>query len=138
MKTRFVGLCAAVLFAVAASAALAQSTPAPSATPVALPTMPPNTSPIIQSIINAAIGSVASQVKGSYGWEPNRAIGTVTFFKRFDMQVKFANGQYRTIHLHQGTVINPRGTSIQAGQRVDVRGQGVSDGALNADSIIVQ
>lgn len=138
MKSRFVGLCAAVLFLVAASAAFAQSTPAPSSTPVALPTMPPNTNPVIQSIINAAIGSVASSVKAGYGWEPNRAIGTVSYFRRFDMQVKFANGQYRSIHLHQGTVINPRGTSIQEGQHVDVRGQGNSDGSLNADSIIVQ
>lgn len=137
MKTRFVGLCAAVLFSVAATAALAQSTPAPSSTPVALPTVPPSTNPMIQSIINAAIGSVASSVKAGYGWEQNRAIGTVTFFKRFDMQVRFANGQYRTVHLHQGTVINPRGTSIQAGQNIDVRGQGVADGSLNADSIIV-
>ncbi|GAC1652109.1 MAG: hypothetical protein NVS9B12_01150 [Vulcanimicrobiaceae bacterium] len=96
--------------------------------------MPPSTNPIVQSIIN----SVANQVKANFGWEQNRAIGQVTYFRRFDMQVKFGTGQYRTIHLHQGTVINPRGTTIREGQRVDVRGQGGSDGSLNADTILVQ
>lgn len=132
MNSRFVGLCAAVLLLAATPASFAQSTPAPS--PAVLPTIPPNTNPIVQSIIN----SVASQVKANFGWEQNRAIGQVTFFHRFDMQVKFGNGQYRTIHLHQGTVINPRGASIGEGQHVDVKGQGQSDGSLNADSIVVQ
>lgn len=132
MNSRIVGLCAAVLLTVVAPAAFAQSTP--SASPSALPTIPPNTNPIVQSIINA----VAGQVKAGFGWEQNRAIGQVTFFHRFDMQVRFSNGQYRTVHLHQGTVINPRGTSIQNGQHVDVKGQGQSDGSLNADSILVQ
>ncbi|GAC1388721.1 MAG: hypothetical protein NVSMB31_03280 [Vulcanimicrobiaceae bacterium] len=100
--------------------------------------MPPGTNPMVQSIINAVIGSVAGRVKADYGWEPNRARGVVTFFKRFDMQVRFSNGSYRTVHLHQGTVINPRGTSIKEGDRVDVQGQQVSDGSLNADQITLQ
>lgn len=134
MKSRFVGLFAAILFSAGAAGAFAQnavSTPAPAPSPVAIPTMPPNTNPIVQSIIN----SIAGRVKADYGWEPNRARGVVTFFKRYEMQVRFANGQYRTIHLHQGTVINPRGASIHEGDRVDVQGQGNSDGSLNANQI---
>lgn len=132
MKSRFVGIFAAVLFSIGATAAFAQNaTPAPTATPVAIPTMPPSTNPIVQSIIN----SIAGQVKAGFGWEANRARGQVTYFKRFEMQVRFTNGQYRTIHLHQGTVINPRGASIHEGDRVDVQGTGNSDGSLNANQI---
>ena len=131
MKSRFVGIFAAVLLSLGASAAFAQSTPTPSPAPVALPTMPPNTNPIVQTVINA----IAGRVKADYGWDANRARGTVTYFRRFDMQVRFASGQYRTIHLHQGTVINPRGTTIHEGDRVDIAGQGNSDGSLNANTI---
>ena len=140
MKSRFAGVFAAVLFSIAGTAAFAQSTPTPAPTtaPVVLPTVPPNTNPVVQSIINAVIGTVAGQVKSSYGWEPNRARGVVTFYKRFDMQVRFANGTYRSVHLHQGTVINPRGYSIKEGDRVDIQGQGNSDGTLNANQITLQ
>jgi hypothetical protein len=45
--------------------------------------------------------------------------------------------KYRDVHLHQGTVINPRGWTIQPGQQVDVYGHPNSDGSLEADSITV-
>lgn len=96
--------------------------------------MPPSVSPILQAVINA----VAGRVKQDYGWDPNHVRGDVTFFRRFEMQVRFANGQYRVVHLHQGTAINPRGATITTGQHVDVIGQGSSDGSLNANQITIQ
>jgi len=130
MKSRFFGAAAAVLFALGGALASAQTaTPAPA--PVAVPTMPPGINPVLQTVINA----LATRVKADFGWEPNRARGVVTYFRRYDMQIRFANGTYRDVHLHQGTVINPRGASIQAGSRVDVQGQMNGDGSLNANVI---
>jgi len=130
MKSRFFGAATAILFALAGAVGMAQ-TPPPASTPIALPTVPPTVNPIVQSVINA----LGSRVKADFGWEPNRARGVVTYFRRFDMQVRFANGTYRDVHLHQGTVINPRGATIAAGSRVDVQGQMNSDGSLNANVI---
>ena len=132
MKSRFLAAAAAVLFALSGAIASAQTAPAP--TPVALPTVPPGMNPLLQAAINA----LASRVKADFGWEPNRARGVVTFFRRDDMQVRFANGTYRDVHLHQGTIINPRGATIEVGNRVDVQGQMNGDGSLNANSITLQ
>ena len=137
MKSRFFGIFAAVLFSSAASAAFAQTapTPAPTAAPAAqIPSLPSSTSPLIQAAINA----VAGRVKADLGWDANHVRGEVTYFKRFDMQVRTAQGSYRQIHLHQGTVINPRGTSLQTGNRVDVQGTANSDGSINANQITLQ
>ena len=46
--------------------------------------------------------------------------------------------RYREIHLHRGTLINPRGYTLAPGQLVDVRERGQSDGSLDADMIVVQ
>ncbi|MBV9150098.1 MAG: hypothetical protein JO024_09540 [Candidatus Eremiobacteraeota bacterium] len=129
MKARFFAAATAVLFLLAGALVSAQTTPAP--TPVALPTVPPTVNPIVQSVINA----LAGRVKADFGWEPNRARGVVTYFRHYDMQIRFANGTYRDVHLHQGTVINPRGASIEVGNRVDIQGQMNGDGSLNANVI---
>ena len=131
MKPRFFAAAVAVLFALSGALAVAQ-TPAP--TPVALPTVPPGMNPILQSVINA----LGSRVKADFGWEPNRARGVVTYFRRYDMQVRFANGSYRDVHLHQGTVINPRGATPSQGRYVDVNGRANADGSIEADTITVQ
>ncbi|GAC1498082.1 MAG: hypothetical protein NVS1B14_00900 [Vulcanimicrobiaceae bacterium] len=135
MKLRAIGLLAA-LFSLGSVAAFAQGSPAPAptASPAALPTIPPKTDPWVQILINAAAG----QVKSAYGWDANRADGVVTYYRRYDLQMRFANGTYRTVHLHRGTVINPRGASIHEGQRIDVQGQGLSDGSLNANVITMR
>jgi hypothetical protein len=114
----------------------AQSTPVPVPTPIAVPTLPPNTpnAGIIQTIIG--IGAQILQREAINN--RNNARGTVSYFKRFDMQVQCGTNCYRTIRLHQGTVINPRGATPGVGRYVDVNGRTASDGALEADNITVQ
>src|SRR5450755_4376520 len=109
MTTRVIALAAALL--------LAGSGPA-LADPVAIPAIPPQVldNPIVQSIMNA-LGNVLLQTTNG-----NTAHGKVTFFRRFDMQVETAPKVYRDVHLHQGTVINPRGATIAPGMTVDVSG----------------
>lgn len=115
-------------------AAVADPTPAPSAPPpVSVPNIPgiPSSvmnSPVVQSILNAA-GGLLQTTRGP------TARGKVTYFKRYDMQLQTAPGVYRQIHLHQGTVINPRGGTPAPGMLVDVSGTAQSDGSLNADTI---
>lgn len=142
MKTRLVATLAAMLFAVGAMA-VADATdpspmppsPAPTASPApnVLPTLPP-----LGGIINLVINALTNYVKPAYGWDPNQVQGSVTYFRRFDMQVRMQLGKYRDIHLHQGTVINPRGWTIRPGETVDVKGRGQPDGSLDADIITVK
>jgi hypothetical protein len=51
------------------------------------------------------------------------------------LQVETAPNVYREVHLHQGTEIDPRGTTIVPGMIVDVTGTARSDKSLNADTI---
>jgi hypothetical protein len=43
--------------------------------------------------------------------------------------------RYKTIHLHRGTEIDPRGTTLTDGQVVDVKGRAAGDGSLDADVV---
>ena len=52
-----------------------------------------------------------------------------------ELQVQTAPNVYRQIHLHQGTIINPRGTTLTPGMIVDVSGTAQPDHSLNADVI---
>lgn len=131
MKTRFVAVLAAVLFAVSGGsfAFAQQATPTPA--PSTVPSIPPN---VGQDAINA-LGNI---VRGVFGWSDTESIGTVTFYRGYEMQLKMQLDRYREIHLHKGTVINPRGYTIKNGDTVDVRGRPNSDGSLNADMIVVR
>lgn len=136
MKTRFVAGFAAVLFTLAGSAfAKAQPTPppAPTATPA------PNPVPSVpKGIEQDAINALGNVVKSAFGWSDTESLGTVTFYRGYDMQLRMQLDRYRAIHLHRGTVINPRGYTIKDGDTVDVRGRPNSDGSLNADMIVVR
>lgn len=101
------------------------------ADPATLPSIPPQlqNNPIVQSVINAVSNALLQTTNG------NTAHGKVTFFHRYDMQVETAPNVYRDVHLHPGTVINPRGANITPGMTVDVNGSVQSDHSLNADSI---
>ncbi len=59
---------------------------------------------------------------------------------------QYGNGQYgngqgnrneQRIHLHQGTVINPRGTNLQNGMQLRITGHPNNDGTFEADRIDV-
>lgn len=146
MKTRFGTTLAAILFTLgAAGAALTgaaqtpgpavAATPTPAAThsPSPLPTVPSNTGQLVKDAIDALAGIVRAPL----GWDDNRAVGAVEYYRGFDLQIKLQLGKYRDIHLHRGTVINPRGATMRQGQTVDVRGRGQADGSLNADYITI-
>lgn len=136
MTTRFVAAVTAVLLAFAGgSYALAQQQAAPSATPAPASTAIPN---VPKDLGQQAINALGNIVRGVFGWSDSESIGTVTYFHRYDMQVKMQLDRYREIHLHQGTVINPRGWTIKPGDMVDVKGRPNADGSLNADMIVVK
>ena len=96
-----------------------------------IPAVPPDVqnNPIVQSILQA-VGGILQTTNG------NTAHGRVTYFRRFELQVETAPNVYRQIHLHQGTIINPRGTTLTPGMIVDVSGNAQTDHSLNADAII--
>ena len=122
MKTRALALTAALWLSAGAAAF---------ADPLPIPSIPPEiqNNPIVQSVINA-IGNVLLQTTNG-----NTAHGKVTYFRRYDLQLETAPKVYRDVHLHQGTVINPRGTTLAPGMTVDVSGSAQSDHSLNADTI---
>ena len=96
-----------------------------------MPTLP-------ASIVNDAINALGGIVKAAYGWNDTESLGIVTYYRGYDMQLKMQLNRYRSIHLHRGTVINPRGFSIKEGDTIDVRGRPQADGSLDADMIVVQ
>lgn len=119
MKARVLTL-AAALWIGGTGVALAQG----------IPSVPPDVqnNPILQSILQAA-GGLLQTTNG------NTAHGKVTYFRRFELQVETAPNIYRQIHLHHGTIINPRGTTLTPGMTVDISGSAQGDHSLNADSI---
>lgn len=138
MNTRFVAAFAAVLFA-GTGAAFAQTAPTPPPTPVPAATPRPNPVPSLPSGLEQdAVNALGNIVKSAFGWSDNESIGTVTYYRGYDMQLRMQLDRYRTIHLHRGTVINPRGYTIKTGSVIDVRGTANSDGSLNADTIVVR
>ncbi len=98
-----------------------------------VPAIPPGVinNPYVQSVLQA-IGGVGQTTNGP------TAIGSVTYFKRFNLQLQTAPNVYRQVYLHQGTIINPRGATIQNGQRLDVSGQPQADGSLAANEITIR
>ena len=136
MRLSRILISALVLALGATTFAAAQSTPPPTPAPIVVPTLPPN-SPNAD-IIRAAIGIGAQILQQQRQRDANNAYGTVTYYKRFDMQIQCGTNCYRTVRLHQGTVINPRGATPGVGTRVNVNGNGQSDGTLEASTITIQ
>jgi TolA-binding protein len=142
MNTRFVAAFALALSLAAGAAASAEPspTPSPAATPNAA--VPGNivNGETVQQVINAVNSIVKGQLDQGLGQLTRRANetrGEVSYFRRFEMQVKLGRDSYREIHLHQGTIINPRGATIRTGDTVTVSGDPQNDGSLNANSITI-
>ena len=138
MNTRFVALGAAVLSIAlgAAGSVSAEPQPQPTPTPVSLPTLSPDTKldPYAKIGLDILTGVLRQSITNAQG----ATSGQVSYFKRFDMQVQTGRNGYRTIKLHQGTVINPRGATITVGQQVDVNGTPLSDGTIDANVITIK
>jgi hypothetical protein len=92
----------------------------------------------ISNAILQAVGSAGDLVNRELLRVQNSAHGDVTYFKRFDLQVRTGPNAYRNVRLHQGTVIDPRGTTLAPGQTVTIYGAPQSDGTLNANQITVE
>lgn len=67
------------------------------------------------------------------GMRDGRVTGVVSSFGGYNLQLR--DGM--AVSLHQGTVINPTGTTLAPGMRVAVRGSRNSAGGFNADEIDV-
>ncbi|HEY1727263.1 MAG TPA: hypothetical protein VGG22_02650 [Candidatus Baltobacteraceae bacterium] len=59
--------------------------------------------------------------------------GTVTYFNAFTMDIRSA-GEVVPVHLHQGTIINPRGLTLHQGMYIRVFGFW-ANGNFQADRI---
>ena len=130
MKTRVVATIAAVLLLGASPS----PSPSPTVAPIAAPSIPAGA---VNGVVNAVIKAVTGAVIAPLGVDPNHVRGQVTYFRRFDMQVAMPLQTYKQIHLHQGTIINPRGATIETGETVDVQGTVNSDGSVNANEITI-
>jgi hypothetical protein len=137
MITRVFALLGLALI-VAVSPAIADPPAAPTASPAPVVpgvSLPPSVmnNPIVQDALRALTGAATREL----GLDPNWSRGRVTYFRRFDMQIETVPNKYRQIHLHQGTIINPRGTTLAPGMNVRVSGVHQQDGSLNANEITV-
>jgi hypothetical protein len=70
---------------------------------------------------------------GNYGNRGGQLSGQVSSFSPYNLYL--SNGTH--VELHNGTVINPTGTNLTAGQRVRVIGNWNQDGTFNANEIDV-
>lgn len=137
MKRRIAAAVSAFVVLGTTTLAHAQSAPQPTPTPIVVPTLPPAPNSTTNQIINAATSVINGILTRERFNNASNVRGTVSYFKRFDMQVQTGPNSYRTVHLHQGTIINPRGATPGAGTVVDVNGNPLSDGSLDANSITV-
>jgi uncharacterized protein (DUF1684 family) len=98
-----------------------------------VPSVPPEVqnNPYVQSILQAVNGLLQTT-------NGNTAHGRVTYFHRFDLELETAPHVFREVHLHQGTTIAPRGTTLAPGMTVDVSGAAQADHSLDADAIVVR
>ncbi|MFN2461395.1 MAG: hypothetical protein ABR591_12010 [Candidatus Velthaea sp.] len=70
---------------------------------------------------------------GGYGNGSSQIDGVISGFSSFNLDLN--RGPH--VHLHQGTVINPTGTTLSPGMRVAVFGHPNGDGTFEADQINV-
>ncbi|HEX3550124.1 MAG TPA: hypothetical protein VHT53_07095 [Candidatus Elarobacter sp.] len=103
-------------------------------TPIPVATLPPSPN---NGVLNTILGIGQQIIQRQMINARNNARGTVSYFKKFDMQVQCGTNCYRTVKLHPGTVINPRGATPGTGTWVDVNGRTDANGTLEADNITI-
>jgi hypothetical protein len=142
MITRLCAVLVLVLIGSSSPAAADPPAPSPAPAPTAAPvpgvpgvSLPPSVmnNPMVQDALRALTGAATREL----GLDPNWSRGRVTYFRRFEMQIETVPNKFREIHLHQGTTINPRGTTLAPGMNVRVSGVHQPDGSLNANEITV-
>lgn len=80
------------------------------------------------------------QYNGQYGYggqQQRQMQGVVTSFNAFDLYVQAGGRGNQYVRLHQGTIINPRGTTLQNGMPVRVIGYVDGGGTFQANEIDV-
>jgi len=70
---------------------------------------------------------------GQYNNGQGQLTGVVSAFSNFNLQLN----NRQNIQLHQGTVINPTGTTLQPGMQVQIYGRNNGNGTFEADQINV-
>jgi TolA-binding protein len=137
MNARFVTAFALALSLAAGASASAEPKPSPSPSAVQGPAVSAEMVQQVLEAVNAIVRSELNQGLGDLTRRASETRGEVSYFRRFEMQVKLGRNSYRDIHLHQGTIINPRGATIEKGNTVTVVGDPQSDGSLNANAITI-
>lgn len=69
---------------------------------------------------------------------PPGLAGDIVVARPYLVQLVTPSGRYVTLHLHNGTVINPLGTTLQVGMRVSAFGTAQADGSLHTDEVDLQ
>ena len=72
---------------------------------------------------------------GYYNSDHQNVDGVVVYFNRFALQLRIGPEQVISVRLHQGTIINPTGTTLRRGMRVNVRGFEDRYGVIDANRI---
>jgi len=91
---------------------------------------------LLAATVTAASAQWYSGQNG-YGNRPAEARGVVTSFNWYDLHIQSRNGRDEYIHLHQGTAINPRGTTLRDGMPVRAVGYIDGNGTFQANEVDV-
>lgn len=75
--------------------------------------------------------------QGYFNGRSVQARGIVASYNWYDLQLQTTNGRNAYVHLHQGTIINPRGTTLRNGMPVRVIGYLDGSGVLQANEVDV-
>lgn len=66
---------------------------------------------------------------------PGGITGIIVAARPYLVQIQTLGGRYVALKLHNGTLINPLGTTLRPGMRIAVRGEAQNDGSIYTDQI---
>ena len=133
--SRAAGLVAALTaFGGLSGAAIAQTAPPPPPVAGAPAPPPPVTGAPAPPPPPPVAGAPARPPRGG----PGPLGGTITAARPYHVTIRTRAGRSVELTLHNGTIINPRGTTLSPGMRVAVRGVPGPDGAVVTDEVDVR